>query len=177
MNQYKWHRKVKEERERNKAKQSELLAKFYAPPPPPPTALESWFNWDDLVVKPIVNEVVFFEGSITVTGSTLNGYSESPVVTALAELVPAIRTHVAECPDDCETMKAPLAWLVVHLNDQHRWTRESIADWLDSLDIDLTIQPRGLPNADAGPSETDRAREAILAAYGLTGAEPGFSLT
>ena len=23
-----------------------------------------------------------------------------------------------------------------HLNDQHRWTRERIADWLDTLDVD-----------------------------------------
>lgn len=29
--------------------------------------------------------------------------------------------------------------IVMHLNDDHGWTREQIADWLDSLDIDLTI--------------------------------------
>jgi hypothetical protein len=28
---------------------------------------------------------------------------------------------------------------IQHLNDIHRWPREQIADWLDTLDIDLTI--------------------------------------
>jgi hypothetical protein len=26
----------------------------------------------------------------------------------------------------------PLAALIVHLNDDHRWTREHIAEWLDA---------------------------------------------
>lgn len=40
------------------------------------------------------------------------------------------------CPlgDDCESEIEPtydLSDLVVHLNDQHEWTRERIADWLE----------------------------------------------
>lgn len=30
----------------------------------------------------------------------------------------------------------PLADIVQHLNDEHRWTREAIADWIETLDID-----------------------------------------
>jgi hypothetical protein len=26
--------------------------------------------------------------------------------------------------------------IVMHLNDEHSWPRENIADWLDSLDMD-----------------------------------------
>lgn len=29
--------------------------------------------------------------------------------------------------------------LVIHLNDRHKWSREDVADYLDSLDIDLSI--------------------------------------
>jgi hypothetical protein len=37
------------------------------------------------------------------------------------------------CPGaDCRK-HLPLAALIVHLNDVHRWTREQIADWLSSL--------------------------------------------
>lgn len=31
--------------------------------------------------------------------------------------------------------------MVMHLNDYHRWERESIADWLDTLDEDFTFPP------------------------------------
>lgn len=30
--------------------------------------------------------------------------------------------------------------LVMHLNDEHRWTREQIADWLETLDVDLSFK-------------------------------------
>lgn len=35
------------------------------------------------------------------------------------------------CPDNhgC-TKRLPLASMIVHLNDDHRWTREQIAEWL-----------------------------------------------
>lgn len=82
--------------------------------------------------------------------------SSSPVVDDLAKLVPALATEKATCPgcgDGCACgcgMKAidtgfsvsdrPVAEVIMHLNDQHRWTREQIADWLETLPIDLTIQ-------------------------------------
>lgn len=30
--------------------------------------------------------------------------------------------------------------IVISLNDYHKWTREEIADWLDTLDVDLTFK-------------------------------------
>jgi hypothetical protein len=30
--------------------------------------------------------------------------------------------------------------IIINLNDVHKWTREQIADWLDSLDVDLTFK-------------------------------------
>jgi hypothetical protein len=30
--------------------------------------------------------------------------------------------------------------IIIHLNDEHKWDRMKIADWLESLDIDLTFK-------------------------------------
>jgi hypothetical protein len=37
---------------------------------------------------------------------------------------------VKPCPHKACVKRLPLAPLIVHLNDDHRWTREQIADWL-----------------------------------------------
>lgn len=46
-----------------------------------------------------------------------------------------------KCPDDCSHQTAffYLRTTIGHLNDEHGWSREEIADWLDTLDIDFTI--------------------------------------
>jgi len=47
------------------------------------------------------------------------------------------------CPEGCKPrfpQSSLVANLVIHLNDDHRWSRNRIADWLDGLDIDLTFQ-------------------------------------
>lgn len=36
--------------------------------------------------------------------------------------------------------ESTLERVIINLNDQHQWTREKIADWLDTLDIDLTFK-------------------------------------
>lgn len=36
--------------------------------------------------------------------------------------------------------RKPIVLLIVHLNDYHRWTREQVADWLETLDIDLAFK-------------------------------------
>lgn len=47
------------------------------------------------------------------------------------------------CPDkECENpdhiMK--LYHMIIHLNDTHKWPRENIADWLETLDADLSFK-------------------------------------
>lgn len=48
------------------------------------------------------------------------------------------------CPDQgCghfSTFLTSLYHVVIHLNDEHHWHREQIADWLDGLDIDLSFK-------------------------------------
>ena len=34
------------------------------------------------------------------------------------------------CPAGCKK-QIPIGAMIVHLNDDHRWTREQIADWLE----------------------------------------------
>jgi hypothetical protein len=57
------------------------------------------------------------------------------VVRTLAELVPDLHA-VVQMPCECRRSDA-LDQVIVHLNDHCRWTRVQIADWLDTLDLDL----------------------------------------
>jgi hypothetical protein len=58
----------------------------------------------------------------------------SEVADRLTELLPGLR-KAARCPR-CKEQRS-VRELIVHLNDKHRATREEIADWLETLDIDL----------------------------------------
>lgn len=70
----------------------------------------------------------------------------------LKEMVPGLMRSVSQ-PCSCNTTGMYLSgsvWQVIqHLNDTHhpnngcadKWSRERIADWLDSLDVDLTVDP------------------------------------
>jgi len=75
------------------------------------------------------------------------GFSKSyrPVVDELSDLFPNLHGEQMRCPKSkCRgKYKADLASMIQHLNDYHKWTRERIADWLDSLDVDLSLQPVG----------------------------------
>lgn len=58
------------------------------------------------------------------------------------------RPEVSKLPGIHEKVKMPcehypnillheLETVIIHMNDNHKWTRNQIADWLDTLDIDL----------------------------------------
>jgi hypothetical protein len=64
------------------------------------------------------------------------------VKTKLFPAVPALLEASARCPFKyCEEHKQAvrLDVVIMHLNDKHMVSREYIADWLDTLDIDLTV--------------------------------------
>lgn len=55
--------------------------------------------------------------------------------------------RVNELPGIKETVKHPMSGMsdtieriIINLNDVHKWTREEIADWLDTLDVDLSFK-------------------------------------
>lgn len=62
--------------------------------------------------------------------------SSNGVLNYLTERLPDARAYVT-CPV-CQSRDSVLQ-RVIHLNDVHNWTREAIADWLDTLDLDLRI--------------------------------------
>ena len=69
-----------------------------------------------------------------------------PLTGPLVKAIPALMTARAKCPawnaDDFREHpnQRLVIDLVVHLNDHHKWSREAIADWLDTLDFDLSFQ-------------------------------------
>ena len=75
------------------------------------------------------------------------------VVKELAALVPALTLQWVACPTPDPILVAnkgkpacrpcKISVMVLHLNDVHGWSREKIADWLESIpDLDLTIKPK-----------------------------------
>lgn len=56
----------------------------------------------------------------------------------LVHLIPGLR-EPAQCPHQGCTAQASLFYVIQHVNDYHSTTREEIADWLESLDTDLTL--------------------------------------
>jgi hypothetical protein len=56
------------------------------------------------------------------------------LVDELARILPNVRAEVRH-PVTSVTMRLDLT--IVSLNDTYKWTREQIADWLDTLDLDL----------------------------------------
>lgn len=64
------------------------------------------------------------------------------VQTALADAIPNFRfsrtLYPCECAiPDVHEARGSIPEIVIHLNDGPAWTREKIADWLDTLDVDL----------------------------------------
>ena len=77
-----------------------------------------------------------------------------PLARQLISLFPNLVTMVP-CPLGGRTfgerraagcLARPLVNQIIHLNDTHGWTREQIADWLDTLPIVLTAA--ATPNGD-----------------------------
>jgi hypothetical protein len=74
-----------------------------------------------------------------------NSIGGKKIVSALSGAIPDANAEV-HCPvpqpnpcfmsdDDTRSVLD----MVIHLNDSHRWTREQVADWLDTLSLDLSF--------------------------------------
>lgn len=64
----------------------------------------------------------------------------SGIVDQLAALIPNIRARVK---NPVTGAMDSLNTVIVVLNDTHKWSREQIADWLDTLDLDLRFPTEG----------------------------------
>ena len=56
---------------------------------------------------------------------------------------PEILKTVSACPACIYERSLDLYSVIVHLNDDHRWTREQIADWMDGIESDR-VAPRAM---------------------------------
>lgn len=66
-------------------------------------------------------------------GTVSKKEQESSELSYAALELPGANYHVKDCPSrDCEK-SGPIRSMIMHLNDDHRWTRESIADWLENI--------------------------------------------
>ena len=59
----------------------------------------------------------------------------------LDQAIPVLHTATVDCPVKT-TRESSISSMILHLNDFHEWSREQIADWLESLDIDLSFERR-----------------------------------
>lgn len=66
----------------------------------------------------------------------VGNFSGAPVVSDLKKYFPALSKYVQHPEAEGEH---PLADIIVDLNDRHDWTREQIADWMETLDLDISI--------------------------------------
>lgn len=48
----------------------------------------------------------------------------------LDRIFECLENHVRRCPG-CDRKRLPLGALIVHLNDEHHWSREQIAAWVE----------------------------------------------
>lgn len=60
------------------------------------------------------------------------------VADELSAILPGMNARL-NCPRCTNANERELSDLIVHLNDVHRVTREEVADWLETLDLDLTF--------------------------------------
>lgn len=60
-------------------------------------------------------------------------------VASLARNLPGV-DYTTFCPGLECPLEDSLYGLIMHLNDTHKWTREAIADWLETLDADLEFK-------------------------------------
>lgn len=78
------------------------------------------------------------------------GYNPMAHVSEAVELSEASKSlpgvlEVAKFPCECydgetKPVTGQIRNIIMHLNDVHKWKRESIADWLETLDVDLAFK-------------------------------------
>lgn len=75
---------------------------------------------------------------------------------ALSERMECIVEECGKGGPDASFKDDPLLWslygLIAHLNDYHEWPRHDVADWLDTLALDLTF-----PTPDEGGDVDEHA--------------------
>jgi hypothetical protein len=98
---------------------------------------ESYVGYGDDVETHVSSRQVF--GDLTWLLPELN--SRVPCPNVLTAGAPRLASGEAYCASHEDTVRG----IVIHLNDRCGWSREQVADWLDSLDVDLTFPTEAPP--------------------------------
>lgn len=64
---------------------------------------------------------------------SISAYQEADPYWDLQERFPMPHGAIRDCPEKECTICSPVTLIVTHLNDEHQWSREKIADWLEGL--------------------------------------------
>jgi hypothetical protein len=85
------------------------------------------------------------------------GYQIFPIL----QVHPAPPVPLHPCPVDWCTAKTDTMWsIIVDLNNNHGWTREQIADWVET--IERQHEPEQSAPAQASEQVTERVTEEVL---------------
>lgn len=122
------------------------LQKTFSPPSNPWKGAFAYEGWNEIsVVEKDLSNQMFMTDEPTSFGPLLSLVKPAistgeEIISVLNDSIPGFEGMHVVCPvDDC-CGNDLLFDVIITLNDKHQWTREAIADWLDTLDLDLTIK-------------------------------------
>lgn len=85
-------------------------------------------------------------GWVPATGGYLNSASPYMSFSQKAESFSRGGVFFQTVAHPVDGRKAALRGVIMDLNDRHGWTREQIADWLETLDININMKPKERAN-------------------------------
>lgn len=108
------------------------------------TSVSEWVLSHGLSNRPIKLLAPRFDGHYDLSEITPITFPFQSAMDLVAKQFPVLVTTDVRCPDK-KSKYCPqssddamnLLNMIIHLNDYCGWTRERIADWLDTLDVDL----------------------------------------
>lgn len=70
-------------------------------------------------------------------------------------------TDYVNCPTCTAAHAGPVFSIIAHLNDFHKWTREQIADWIESIDPTEPREPREIDQHDPQRASSEAQDQAV----------------
>jgi hypothetical protein len=97
----------------------------------------TWYIGDKWAVPDYESDDLFLESLCGITDSLGIRYADNSVVADVLSCIPGANASVY-----CEMLDivAPLPIVIINLNDDLKMKREEIADWLDTLSVDLKLR-------------------------------------
>lgn len=96
-----------------------------------------------------VMEALFrlYSGKVCYIDRQMLSFPYEPSLSEVAKSLPGVLIEGMKCPAPQDSLKnycKPYTYslydCIIHLNDSHKWSRDQIADWLETLDIDITFK-------------------------------------